>query len=101
MATFGELCQAWFASFLDLPHGILTQDTFDGVFVALDPAATRAAKAARMAAITGVLSAQVIALDGMTLRDSQDEPQEPQAIHLVRVWATANQLVLAQVTVDV
>src|SRR4051794_26260607 len=72
MAAFGELRQRWFASFLDLPHSILTHDTFNRVFAALDLAALRAAFAAWMEAITGVLPAQVIALDGKTLRGSQD-----------------------------
>src|SRR5262249_40741353 len=44
--------------------------------------------------------AQVIALDGKTLRGSQDQRLGKQAIHLVSAWATANQLVLAQVKVD-
>lgn len=100
IAAFGEVRRGWFASFLDLPHGIPTHDTFNRVFAALDPAAFRAAFAAWMAAITGVLPAQVIALDGKTLRGSQDQRLGKSAIHLVSAWATANQLVLAQVKVD-
>ncbi len=100
IAAFGELRHAWFASFLDLPHGIPTHDTFNRVFAALDPTAFRTAFAAWMEAITGVLPAQVIALDGKTLRGSQDQRLGKQAIHLVSAWATANQLVLAQVQVD-
>lgn len=100
IAAFGELRQAWFASFLDLPHGIPTHDTFNRVFAALDPTAFRAAFAAWMDAITGVLPAQVIALDGKTLRGSRDQRLGKSAIHLVSAWATANQLVLAQVKVD-
>jgi predicted transposase YbfD/YdcC len=100
IAAFGELRAGWFAQFLDLPHGIPTHDTFNRVFAALDPTAFRAAFAAWMEAITGVLPAQVIALDGKTLRGSQDQRLGKQAIHLVSAWATANQLVLAQVKVD-
>jgi hypothetical protein len=90
IAAFGELRQSWFARFLDLPHGIPTPDTFNRVFAALDPAAFRTALAAWMEAITGVLPAQVIALDGKTLRGSQDRHWGTQAIHLVSAWATAN-----------
>lgn len=100
IADFGELRQAWFAEFLDLPHGIPTHDTFNRVFAMLDPTAFRAAFAAWMAAITGVLPAQVIALDGKTLRGSHDRRLGKNAIHMVSAWATANQLVLAQVKVD-
>jgi predicted transposase YbfD/YdcC len=100
IAAFGELRYAWFADFLDLPHGIPTHDTFNRVFAALDPQAFRAAFAAWMAAITGVLPAQVIALDGKTLRGSHDRRLGKSAIHMVSAWATANQLVLAQIKVD-
>lgn len=100
IATFCEIREAWFASFLDLPHGIPSHDTFNRVFAALDPEAFRAAFAAWMQAITGVLPAQVIALDGKTVRGSQDRFHDKPAIHMVSAWATANQLVLAQVKVD-
>src|SRR5713226_2840633 len=87
-------------SFPELPHGIPSHDTFNRVCAALDPKAFRAAFAAWMEAITGVLPAQVIALDGKTLRGSHDRHLGKQAMHLVSAWATANQLVLAQVNVD-
>jgi len=53
-----------------------------------------------MQAEAGVLPAQVIALDGKTVRGSQDRVNGKQAIHMVSAWASANHLVLAQVKVD-
>jgi predicted transposase YbfD/YdcC len=100
IAAFGELRAAWFAAFLDLPHGLPTHDTFKRVFAALDPKAVRAAFAAWMAAITGVLPAPVSARAGKTLRGSHDRRLGKSAMHLVSAWATANQLVLAQGKVD-
>jgi hypothetical protein len=47
-----------------------------------------------------VLPAQVIALDGKTVRGSQDRVNGKQAIHMVSAWASANHLVLAQMKVD-
>jgi DDE_Tnp_1-associated len=72
MAEFGELRATWFAAFLDLPYGIPSRDTFNRVFAALDPTQFRAAFSAWMQAITGVLPAQVIALDGKMVRGSKD-----------------------------
>jgi predicted transposase YbfD/YdcC len=50
--------------------------------------------------VTTVLPAQVIALDGKTVRRSHDRASGKQAIHMVSAWATANRLVLAQVKVE-
>jgi predicted transposase YbfD/YdcC len=99
IAAFGEARQEWFASFLALPHGIPSHDTFNRVFAALDPAQFHACFLRWTQAIAGVLPAQVIAVDGKTLRRSHDYHAGKQAIHLVSAWATANRLVLAQVKV--
>lgn len=100
IAAFGEARQAWFDSFLALPHGIPAHDTFNRVFAALDPEQFRACFLRWTTAIAGVLPAQVIAVDGKTLRGSRDQHAGKPAIHLVSAWATANRLVLAQVKVE-
>lgn len=56
--------------------------------------------AAWMQAVAQVLPAQVIALDGKTVRGSHDRSNGKAAIHMVSAWASANRLVLAQVKVD-
>jgi predicted transposase YbfD/YdcC len=100
IADFGEVQTAWFASFLALPQGIPSHDTFNRVFAALDPAQFQACLLQWMQEVAGVLPAQVIALDGKTVRRSHDRASGKQAIHLVSAWATTNRLVLAQVQVD-
>jgi len=97
---FGEIRADWFASFLDLPHGIPSHDTFNRVFAALDPMQFQACFLAWMRAVTGVLPAQVIAIDGKAVRGSHDRERGKAAIHLVSAWASANRVVLAQVQVD-
>src|SRR5579875_1365250 len=73
IAAFGEAKQTWLESFLDLPNGIPSHDTFNRVFAALDP---------------------------KTVRGSRDRANGKAAIHMVSAWASANRLVLAQVKVD-
>jgi len=101
---FGESKADWFASFLDLPHGIPSHDTFNRVFAARGtvwvPVRFQTCFLQWMQAVAGVLPAQVIALDGKTVRGSQDRVNGKEAIHMVSAWASANRLVLAQVTVD-
>lgn len=96
---FGEAKEEWLATFLDLPHGIPSHDTFNRVFAALDPRQFQQCFQAWMEAMRTILPAEVIALDGKTVRGSHDANGKG-AIHLVSAWATASRLVLAQVKVD-
>jgi predicted transposase YbfD/YdcC len=100
IAEFGRAKEDWFATFLDLPHGVPSHDTFNRVFAALDPAQFRVAFLSWMEAVSSVLPAQVIALDGKTVRRSHDRSAGRKAIHMVSAWASVNRLVLAQVKVD-
>ena len=69
-AEFGEVKQDWFATFLELPNGIPSHDTFNRVFAALTPEQFRHAFLNWMRAVLPVLPPQVIALDGKTVRRS-------------------------------
>jgi len=100
IAEFGTVKEAWFAQFLDLPHGIPSHDTFNRVFAALDPRQFRACFSAWMQSVATVLPTEVIALDGKTVRRSHDRHGGREAIHIVSAWASANLLVLAQERVD-
>lgn len=100
IAAFGEAKETWLKSFLDLPNGIPSHDTFNRVFTALAPKQFQACFVAWMKAVAQVLPAQVIAIDGKTVRRSHDHATGKAAIHMVSAWASANRLVLAQVKVD-
>jgi predicted transposase YbfD/YdcC len=96
VATFGQARRAWFRTFLALPNGIPSHDTFGRVFARLDPEAFTQAFLNWTQAIREVLSAEVIAIDGKTLRRSHDKGVGKGAIDMVSAWATANHLVLGQ-----
>jgi predicted transposase YbfD/YdcC len=100
IAEFGEVKQDWFATFLELPNGIPSHDTFNRVFAALNPEQFRQAFLDWMRTVLPVLASQAIALDGKTLRRSHDTWNQKPAIHLVSAWASATGLVLAQTKVD-
>jgi predicted transposase YbfD/YdcC len=97
---FGETKADWLATFLALPNGIPSHDTFNRVFAALDPAAFRERFTAWMQSVITHLPAQVIAVDGKTVRGSADRFHDQAAIHLVSAWAATNRMILAQVKVD-
>ncbi len=98
--AFGNAKLAWFRTFLDLPNGIPSHDTFGRVFAALDPAQFQHCFLAWVQAALPQTEAQLVALDGKTLRRSHDRGKGKAAIHMVSAWASANRLVLGQVKVD-
>jgi predicted transposase YbfD/YdcC len=100
VAMFGRAKEAWLRTFLVLPGGIPSHDTFGRVFARLDPEELRRCFLTWVAAVVGAPGKQVVAVDGKTLRGSHDRRRGTSALHLVSAWATASDLVLAQVAVE-
>lgn len=94
---FGLAKESWLRTFLELPHGIPSPDTFAYVFARLDPDAFETCFAQWIASLSIDLRNEIIALDGKTLRGSGNKRQGQRAIHLVSAWATKNRMMLAQV----
>ena len=97
---FGRAKQDWFASFLALPGGVPSHDTFGRVFAALDPAAFETAFLGWVRALTAATNGEVVAIDGKTLRRSHDQAKGQAPLHLVNAWATTNRIALGQVATD-
>lgn len=100
VAEFGRSKEPWLRTFLRLPNGIPSHDTFGRVFAALDPTAFEAAFLRWVQTLATVTAGQVVAIDGKTLRRSHDRANGRGPLHLVSAWAGANHLVLGQVAVD-
>jgi predicted transposase YbfD/YdcC len=100
VAAFGQAKIDWFKTFLELPNGIPSHDTFNRVFARLDPQQFQDSFLRWMSAVSEVIGGQVIAIDGKVLRRSHDRGTGKAAIDMVSAWATANRLVLGQVKVD-
>ena len=94
---FAQAKELWLKTFLKLPHGIPSHDTFERVFALLDPARFEACFNRWIASLTIDLKKEIIALDGKTLRGSGNKRQDLPALHLVSAWATKNRLMLAQI----
>lgn len=97
---FGEAKLEWFKTFLELPNGIPSHDTFGRVFARLHPDQFQTCFVNWITAVSELIEGQVIAIDGKTLRRSHDKTLGKGAIVMVSAWATANHLVLGQVKVD-
>jgi predicted transposase YbfD/YdcC len=100
MAQFGRAKESWLRTFLALPNGIPSHDTFRRVFLLLSPEKFSVVFLSWTQTLRAAVAAEVVALDGKTVRRSFDAAKGRSAIHLVSAWASANRLVLGQIKVD-
>lgn len=97
---FGKSKRKWFKTFLALPNGIPSHDTFGRVFSRLDPKQLEQCFQRWMAAMAECTGGQLIAIDGKTIRRSFNKADNKAAIHVVSAWSETNSLVLGQVATD-
>lgn len=100
IACYGRGKEQWLRTFLELPSGIPSADTFRRVLSALDPDAFRRSFVAWMQALVGSTKGKLVAIDGKTARRSFDRTHEKAALHLVSAWVRENQLTLGQVATE-
>src|ERR671917_1618716 len=97
---YGRSKLAWLRTFLALPNGIPSHDTFRRVFMPIDPDAFEAGFAAWAGSLAAGFEREMVAIDGKTLRRSFDRKRGHAPLHLVSAWASEQDLVLGQRCVD-
>jgi len=101
VADFGNAKLKWFGTFLDLPHGIPCQDTFERVFARLDPDAFERCFMSWAAALAESSGGELAAIDGKKIRRSFAHAWDHStATHLVSAFVHENATVLGQLSVD-
>lgn len=98
--TYGKAKQTWLETFLELPNGIPSHDTFSRVLALLDPQQLHECFLSWVQVITDQLEIKLINIDGKTARGSYDREQSLKALHTVSAWASEHHLVLAQQRVE-
>ena len=94
--AFGRAKHDWFKTFLPLPNGIPSHDTFGRVFALLSPVYFQECFRQWIQGVTQHFPGQVVAIDGKTARRSYDTASGKAALHMVNAWATKNRVVLGQ-----
>lgn len=97
---YGNSKLHWLSSFLELPNGIPSQDTFGRVFSLIDAQKFQTAFYEWVLAVNDIIQGQVINIDGKCLPGSDDKQLGKRAIYMVSAWAEANEIVLGQRKVD-
>lgn len=98
--TYGKAKQTWLETFLELPNGIPSHDTFARVIGKLDPEMLEQNFQAWVKQMTQSLGLEVVAIDGKTLKGSYDRESSLKSLEIVSAWSSTHRLVLAQVAVD-
>lgn len=76
LEDFGHCKYDWLKSFLALPNGIPSHDTFNRVFSRLDPQELEKCFSDWVKSISNLLPGEQIAIDGKNLRHSYDRNSE-------------------------
>lgn len=97
MEEFGKSKESWFRTFLELPNGIPSHDTFNRVFQALAPKAFCDCFLRWTEGLRTAFSGEIVAIDGKALRRALNKGDELPVI--VNAWATDNGIVLGQMKV--
>jgi len=98
---FAKANEKWFSSFLDLPNGIPSHDTFGKVFAFIDPDQFERRIQKWIHALVGSdTQGKHIAIDGKTLRKSFDTASNKLAVHMINAYVHENHAVFGQLKVD-
>lgn len=96
---YGKSKEDWFKTFLELPNGIPSHDTFGRLFAMIS---TEELERCFQRWIQSVVQAVEggVHIDGKQLRRSYDTASNTSAIHMVSAWASSTGLILGQVKTE-
>ena len=86
IAEYGEDKLEWLKTFLTLPSGIPSHDTFNRVFAALDPEEMEKGFVAWVSSIAKLTAGEVVAIDGKALCGTRESGKKT-LVHMVSAWA--------------
>ena len=100
LATWANINVAFLRTFLALPHGIPSHDTFNRVFAVIPCATLQKVLLPWLLERRGLPADQCIHLDGKTMRRTRCKAAGLGALHVLSAWAGQSGLTLGQVAVD-
>ena len=98
MENYARSKEDFLRSFLDLPNGIPSHDTFNRVFSNIDSNHFEACFIEWVSILAQLKPKEIIAIDGKTIRGAKASGKKS-PVHMVSAWANDNNMVLGQVKV--
>lgn len=96
---FGRKKQQWLSTFLQLPNGIPSHDTFNRLFAALDPPSLQEVFLQWIRQVATLSEGRIISIDGKRLCNSGVDGKKA-IVHMVSAWCSANNMVLGQLKTE-
>lgn len=101
MELFGKSKRAWLQTFLSLPHGIPSHDTFGRVFARLQPQRFQECFLSWTRAVAQLTHGTLVSLDGKTVKASLDRATAASPLHMLSAWCSDHGgLVIGQIKTD-
>lgn len=101
VAEYGQRKCAWLKTFLKLPGGIPSHDTFGRVFAKLKGEEFERCFMAWMSALVELSGGKLVAIDGKSLRQSFGHAWDKSGMaHMVSAFVAANRMVFAQMKTE-
>ena len=97
--TYANAKEDFLRSFLELPNGIPSDDTFNRVFSSINPEQFERCFMDWVLDLVELTHGEVVPIDGKTLRGAKTHGKKS-PIHMVSAWASTNNMVLGQVKVS-
>lgn len=99
MENFGKAKEKWLRTFLCLPEGIPSHDTFNRVFSALNPDELESSFISWTRSVARLTDNEVVSIDGKSMRGTREHGSKS-IVHMVSAWASQNHIVLGQLKVS-
>ncbi len=96
---FGKHKKEWLSTFLSLPNGIPSHDTFNRFFASLDPDVFEEVFSNWVNSLVEEYPGDIISIDGKTIRGSKGKGFNS-ATHIISAFSSHNQLIMGQALVD-
>jgi hypothetical protein len=90
MELFGKSKRQWLQTFLALPNGIPSHDTFGRVFARLNPQRFHVCFLSGTQAVAALTHGALVSLDGKTVRASLDRATAASPLHMLSAWCSHN-----------
>ena len=99
MENYAQSKEEFLRTFLDLPNGIPSHDTFNRIFSNIDSAQFETCFIEWVNTLAQLQPREVIAIDGKTIRGAKSSGKKS-PVHMISAWANDNNLVLGQIKVS-